>query len=228
MKIKELKIDEAKKNFLEIESEDINNSFFDSLDQDYSKIRKDILSFVPRIEKNYQFDLAFAIKIFEYFNAKNFIFFNEHTASNYNFWRYICLKVVPDIIIKRHGLKEEYFYSKNVRIYLPTLWWFIKMCWQGNADATRECLKDFSTDIILQIVERPGRDGMFLEVSRIMIKYLSKIDGKIRNEKKGGQTLIRRLLIQHTARNNNFNLVVEGKTEEYVKGLFSSCGVEVE
>ena len=102
------------------------------------------------------------------------------------------------------------------------------MSYQGDLESTYDCLKDFSTDFILQFVERPGRDGMYIDVTRCIFAYLSKLPKQIINEKKGNKTLIRRLLIQHTARNVNFNLVVEGKTKEYVKGLFSSCGVEVE
>lgn len=228
MKIRELNREDAKKAYLKICAEGVSNEYFDSLDPEYLKIRNDILSFVPSTNDKYKFDLLFAIKIFEYFNKSNFPQFNEAVASNYNFWRYICLRVVPDIIIKRHGLVDTYFYEKDVRIYIPTMWWFIEMSYQGDLESTYDCLKDFSTDFILQFVERPGRDGMYIDVTRCIFAYLSKLPKQIINEKKGNQTLIRRLLIQHTARNVNFNLVVEGKTKEYVKGLFSSCGVEVE
>lgn len=228
MKIRELNKEEAKKLFGKISSEGINDDYFAALDVDYQKMRKDILELVPNpISKTYEFDLLFGIKLYEYFMKFSDDYFNEAVASNYDFWRYICLRVVPDVIYKRHGFVNTYFYEKNVRIYIPTLWWFIEMSYQGDLTKTYDCLKRFSTDYILQFVERPGRDGMYIDVVRRMFYYLSTLSMETINEKKGNQILIRRLLIQHTAKNSNYNLVVEGKIDEYVKGLFDSCGVEV-
>ena len=228
MKIREYNRDEAKNKFIYYKENGISQECFDALDSDYQKIRNDILTITPNpISKSYEFDLLFGIKLYEYFTNNTMFEFNEALASNYDFWRYICLAVVPDIIEARHGLIESYFYDKNVRMYIPTLWWYINMAYQGDLEDTYEALKGFSTDFILQLVERPGRDGMYLEVTRLLFKYISKLDIKIINEKKNGQTLLRRLLIQHTAKVNNYNLIIEGKEEEYVKSLFSSCGVEV-
>lgn len=208
----------------------LDESFFSQLDCEYSKIRKTIMDWFNEypIAKNYDFDLFFAIKLYDYFSNKNFPDFNEAIASNYGFWRYICLKVIPDVIIERHGLIKEYFYAKNVRLYIPTLWWYIEMCYQGSLESTYKCLKDKSTDYILQIVERPGRDGMFLEVSRLIIYYLSNLPEEIVIKKYNDQSLLRRVVIQNTAKNSNYNMSIEGKVKEYVIGLFKSCGVEVE
>ena len=202
--------------------------YFDDLDVDYKKLRCDLLNIVPKpIEKNYEFDLEFGIRIYEYFNNVESLNFNEAVASNYDFWRYICLKVIPDVIEKRHGFVETYYYSKNVRMYIPTLWWYIEIGYQGDIKSTYNCLKSFSTDYIVQFVERPGREGLYIEVIRRIFYYLAKLPKEVINDKKGNQTLIRRLLIQHTAKNANYNLVVEGKIDEYVKELYKSCGVEV-
>jgi len=229
MKIKELNREEAKKVFNRlVEANGVPDDFFETLDDEYLKIRDTILSFSPKpITKSYDFDLRFGIKLFEFFNKKNIPEFNEAVASNYDFWRYLCLRVVPDIIIDRHGLVDTYFFEKNVRIYLPTLWWYIEMGFQGTIEKTYECLKHFSTDYILQFVERPGRDGMYLDIARMMMKYLSELPKDVESQEKGEQTLLRRLLIQHTARNANYNLVIEGMTNQYVKELFAACGVEV-
>ena len=232
MKYYELKRQDAQKLYEDIVNGTvvINDNFFAKLDNDYKKIRKEILSWIEKnpVVKNYDFDLRFAIMIHEYFSAKNFEEFNEAIASNYGFWRFICLKVIPDIINERHGYVKEYFYDKNVRLYISTLWWYIEMCYQGNYEQTYQCLKKKSTDYILQIVERPGRDGMFLDVSRLIVYYLSKLPDEIVNKKYNNQTLLRRIAIQNTAKNSNYNLIFENKADEYVKGLFSSCGVEVD
>lgn len=227
MKYEHLNREEAKKAFKKIKDNGrVCDDWFISLKPDYQVMRNELHSLVPNpILKTYEFDLMFGIRLYEYFN--NLEGFNEAIASNYDFWRYICIKVVPDIIIQRHGFVDSYFYEKNVRIYISTLWWFIEMSYQGDTESTYNCLKRFSTDYILQFVERPGRDGMYIDVARCMFKYLNILPKEVINEKKGNQTLVRRLLIQHTAKNVNYNLVVEGKTDEYVIGLFKACGVEV-
>ncbi len=232
MKYYELEKDEAQKIFDSIanNSIELNEDYFSKLDNEYTKIRTTILSWLVEhpITKDYDFDLFFALKLHDYFSNTYFSDFNEAIASNYGFWRYICLKVIPDVIIERHGLIKEYFYAKNVRLYISTLWWYIEMCFQGDYLKTYDCLKDKSTDYILQIVERPGRNGMFIEVSRLIVYYLSKLPEDVVNKKYNKQTLLRRVVIQNTAKNSNYNMVLEGKVREYVVGLFKSCGVEVQ
>lgn len=231
MKYIELEREEAEKIYNSIENGTtiLDDTYFSQLDNEYTKIRNTIMSWLTEhpVTKNYDFDLFFAIKLYDFFSDKTYPDFNEAIASNYGFWRYICLKVVPDIIIERHGTIKEYFYAKNVRLYIPTLWWYIEMCYQGSPELTYDCLKDKSTDYILQIVERPGRDGMFLDVSRLIIYYLSKLPEEVVSKKYNDQTLLRRVVIQNTAKNLNYNMAIEGKVKEYVIGLFKSCGVEV-
>ena len=232
MIIKELNRSGAKTIFDQfVANNGILDSIFDELknDADYFKIRQDILSMIPNsIGYGYEFDLKFGLALYQYFNEDTFPDFNDVVASNYDFWRFLCLKVVPDVVMKRHGLVATYFYEKNVRIYLSTLWWYIHMSYQGTIEQTYECLKNFSTDYVLQFVERPGRDGMYLEIARTMIKYLSKLSSKVLNKGDKNQTLLRRLLVQHTARSGNYNLVIEGKADQYVKELFLTCGVTIE
>ena len=231
MKYYELERDEAQKLFEDLSNGkiDINENYFSSLDNDYMSIRKTFLSWLDEhpVTKNYDFDLFLSLKIHSYFQIENFPGFNESIASNYGFWRFICLKVVPDIIILRHGYVKEYFYAKNVRLYIPTLWWYIEMCYQGSYDNTYNCLKDKSTDYILQIVERPGRDGMFLDVSRLIVHYLNILPDEIVNKEYDGQSLLRRIMIQNTAQNPNYNLLFDDKANDYVVNLFKACGVEV-
>lgn len=231
MKFYELEREDAQKIFESISEGKItiDDNYFSNLDASYLEMRKIILSWFLEhpITKNYDFDLFFALKLYSYFNPKNLDGFSESVASNYGFWRYICLKVIPDVIIQRHGLVKEYFYAKNVRLYVSTLWWYIEMCYQGSVEKTYDCLKDKSTDYILQIVERPGRDGMFIEVSRLIVHYLSILPDEITSKEYDGQSLLRRVMIQNTARGANYNMIFDNKADEYVKNIFSSCGVEV-
>ncbi len=231
MRFRELENEKARLIYESLENGTvlIDDAFFVDLDEDYKKIRADLLSWITAnpIEKNYAFDLKFAIKLHNYFSKENMEGFGESVASNYAFWRYICLKVMPDVIRDRHGFVKEYFYAKGVRLYASTLWWYVEMCYQGSDEETYECLKRMSTDYILQIVERPGRDGMFLEVSRRIAYYLAKLPEEVVSRQYNNQTLLRRVAIQNTAKGPNYNLVLDDKVDEYVVGLFKSCGVEV-
>lgn len=232
MKYLELDREKSKNIFEAIQSKKIdvfNNDYYQSLDNSYLKIRETILSWLKEkpITKSYEFDLYLAIKLHKYFSKQNFEGFNESIASNYDFWRYLCLKVVPDIIIERHGVVKEYFYAKNVRLYLSTLWWYIEMGYQGDYETTSNCLMNLSTDYIQGIVERPGRDGIYIDVSRYIVYYLSQLPTDVVNKKINNRILLRRIAIQNTARSANYNLVLDGKTKQYVIELFRVCGVEV-
>lgn len=223
MKLEYLSKEKSKEIIDSFRSQSIPSNYFEKLSNEYQDMRSELLSFYDEKKENYDLDLNFALKLYEYFSS--IPEFDETIASNYDFWRYVCIKVVPDIIYKRHGWVDAYFYEKNVRMYIPTMWWYIHLCYQGDIEKTYEILKGFNTDYIMQLVERPGRDGMYLNISRAIMKKLSSLPKKIQNQKINGVLLYRRVLIQNTAKANNYNLVIEGKENDYVEELFSSCGV---
>ena len=225
MNFRKLPLDKCKKEFdVYIQIKDFLD--FSYLDIEYQKLRAALVNMAGNIVANYDYDLNFGIRLYEFFNRIEG--FNESVASDYDFWRYISIKVVPDIVEKRHGLVPSYFYEKNVRIYLSTLWWYIHLTYQGNMQSTYECLKDLNTDYILQLVERPGRNGVYLEIMRCIIKFISKVPENERNKKLNGANLFRRIMIQNTARVDNYNLLFDGKVERYVASLFELCNVNVE
>lgn len=225
MRIKELSREDSK-NIFQTLNASFDEEFFGGLDNDYLQIRRDLLEIHNKYEglKDYKYDLEFGLSIYEYFNSKNW--FNENVASNYGFWRYLCIKVVPDIIVKRHGLVAAYYYEKNVRIYLSTLWWYIHMSYQGDMVSTKECLESLNTDYILQLVERPGREGTYIEISREMMKRISKLPKEELNKKIGNANLFRRILIQNTAKVNNFNLLLENDSQGYVENILQACNTK--
>lgn len=222
MKIIELNKEEAKNTFLTFKSS-FDESYFKSLDYEYTQIRNDLINIFYNCKKysDYKLDLEFATSIYEYFNSKPW--FNENVASNYDFWRYLSIKVVPDIINERHGLVASYFYEKNVRIYLSTMWWYIHMSYQGDIETTKSCLEKLNTDYILQFVERPGREGTYIEITREIINRISKLPKEVLNKKVGNANLFRRILIQNTARIENYNLILENNAKKYVDNLLQSC-----
>lgn len=227
MNLKTLSKDSAKIELYRYFNNDLSENYFDNLDDDYKVIRSRILNFHNEISeyKDYEYDLNLAIKIYDYFNSENW--FNETIASNYDFWRYICVKVVPDIIYKRHGKVESYYFEKNVRMYIPTLWWYIHMTYQGDINKTYNSLKNFNTDYILQLVERPGRDGTYLLITRTIIMKISQLPKEELNKTIGSANLFRRIMIQHTAKSNNYNLILENEVDKYVDDLITSCKVKV-
>ena len=202
-------------------------TFDDSLTMDYIKLRYDLL----KIEKeslcaeSYKTDLSFGLKLYEYLN--NCDWFNETLAGNYGFWRYVSLKVVPDIIERRCGYNAPYFYEKTTRMYIPKLWWYIHMSYQGSIEETEKVLSRLNTDYIMLLVERTGRSGFFLEISREIMRQFSILPSDVANKRINGSNLFRRVLIQNTAKMDNYNLVAEGNEKRYVNDLFLSCKVEV-
>ena len=228
MIIKTITRDEAKALYEKyVEYSAVPSAFLDKLDDDYLDIRKVLLTFEACLveKEGYEFDLPFAMRIYDFFNA--FDWFNETVASNYGFWRYICLCVVPDLILRRCGWNAKNFYEKTTRMYVPRLWWYVHMSFQGTSDYTEQVLLHLNTDFIMNLVERTGRSGFYLEVSREIMRTLSQLPKSVINQKINGANLFRRVLIQNTAKANNYNLVIENNAKEYVLSLFKACKVEV-
>ena len=203
-----------------------SSSIRDSLDFNYQRVRTDLFSFWGEANKQkgeYQKDLSFALKIYSYFEDKASLSMLE----NIEFWIYICCCVVPEIVEQRHGLNDEYFFKKSGRIYLQALWQFIHMTYQGSIEETQTTLAKLSTDYILQISERSGKEGYYLEVYREIARVLSILPQNVINKQINGANLCRRVMIQNTAYCDSLNLVFEDDAKEYVAMLFRACGVEV-
>ena len=124
---------------------------------------------------NYEFDVVFGIKLYQLLNEK--IGFTNRVASDDNVWRFLSLKVVPDLVIKRYGLKPEHFYKMSKRIWLKNIWWYIRLAWEGNAEDTKRLLSKYSTDTILQLVERSGL-GYYVSVDHEILKKLGNIEDR--------------------------------------------------
>ena len=68
-------------------------------------------------------------------------------------------------------INQKRFFSHTRRIWLKTLWWYIYLSWQGNAEDTFEVLKDNGVDNINKLIETPGR-GYRLQLFRhMMLEY---------------------------------------------------------
>lgn len=155
----------------------------------------------------YRLDTQLGMLLYSY--LKKATWFSERTAEDDGFWMYLSLKVVPDIVAKRWNFdNEDHYWKKSVRIWLKVLWWYVHLSWQGNDSKTAELLlsNNFNTDTILNLVERVGRDGIYVDVYRKIMYYYGHLDVKtISNygSKNGDtdkkRTLFRSLMILHNA-----------------------------
>lgn len=160
---------------------------------------------------DYQFDLEFGMKVYNILNKE--IGFTNRIATNDDVWRYLSVKVVPDIVHARWGMKPDHFYKMPRRIWLKTIWWYIHLAWTGNSEETFSLLKTNTTDTILQLVERPGI-GYHIELYREIMKQYAE-------RKSSGPLLFRKILKLNTARLlTTMPEMVPGGIPTYVEELF--------
>ena len=142
---------------------------------------------------DYLYDLRFGIEL--YLLLKEKYQFNTRQASDDGIWIYLSMKVIPDLVYKRWGLSESRFYKQSRRIWLRTMWWYVHLSWAGDKEETYNILRGFTTDEVVQLVERSGPHGYRIEVTRELMKQFSKIDNKNVN-----RNLFRKIMKLNTAR----------------------------
>ncbi|UAR97186.1 DUF6339 family protein [Staphylococcus pseudintermedius] len=217
-------IGKASKDFasLSVESKKINpieiSSEFEKLRQELLEARDEIYDqyeFDAVNKLDYKFDLVFGLKVYEILNEA--YGFTNRVASNDDVWRFLSIKIIPDIVHSRQQFKEEYFYKKPRRIWLKTIWWYIHLSWQGNQEETFEILKNNTTDTIMRLVDRSGI-GYNVELYReIMRQYV--------NYKDNDRSLFRRILKLNVAR---VLTVAPELFEDGIKGYVESLYETVE
>ena len=176
---------------------------------DYSEMREELLNLfsetmaeigigpesIPKKNYSYQVDYLYGIRIYLLLTRKYKMYVRE--ASSAGIWRFISLKVVPDVVMLRYGKEHpDRFWKKDKRLWLRVLWWYAYLSWQGDADSTKNVLKDNSTDEILQLVDRCGRGGYRVDLYRALMLEYSKLDPIERRRKQ----LFRRMMVLNTAR----------------------------
>lgn len=207
-----------------------------SIRRDIQKINKGVRDkFSDTTErKDYCIDVYMGILLYDY--LWHIPGFNLRAAANDDFWRYLSIKVVPDVVAERWGYKNDsHYWSKPSRIWFRSIWWYIHLSWQGDMKTTARVLMApcFTTDSILNLEERTGRKGTFINVYRYIMYYYSHIPVDVlnkfnRNTNKKQDDLFRIIMKLNTAR----VMVVEpalflGGEKEYVRSLFRDAGVPV-
>lgn len=154
----------------------LNYPSLPEVEGDYLKIRKDIQEFNQKVrsecpdsiaKKDYYIDAHIGILLYDY--LWRVPGFNLRAAANDDFWRYLSIKVIPDVVAERWGYdNESHYWSKPARIWLRSIWWYVHLSWQGDMQTTAKVLETpcFTTDSILNLEERTGRKGTFINVYR--------------------------------------------------------------
>jgi len=86
----------------------------------------------------------------------------------------------------------ERFWRGRSRIWLRVCWWLIHLAWQGSEERTRAVLAGVTADTVVQLVERPGRGGFRVELTRSLFSE--------RSGRRFTQTEFRALMKLNTAR----------------------------
>lgn len=194
------------------------------LDSNYQELRKACLKEYDAIKSQaenisnksdkYFIDMNFGFFLYGYLNQQHD--FTPKYESNYDFWRYFAVCVIPDIIADRWEItKSDHFYSKPTGIYPFQVYWYIKLSWQGTKEKTLSVIEKNQEDQILNLVDRPSSIGINLELySRIMYK-LSFIDIKKR------QKVFRAVMLKNTAKLVNIRPeLYDGGIDAYVDMLY--------
>ncbi|MEG0835039.1 MAG: hypothetical protein RR413_06305 [Christensenellaceae bacterium] len=140
---------------------------------------------------NYLLDLRVGLRLYRLLSpGKDF---SVIQSNDNGIWRYISVKVMPDITYLRYpdpekGIRDEggrlnhkRFYAATRRIWLKSLWWYVHLSWQGSEEATYEILKDNGTDNINKLIETPGRGYRVSLFRNMMLEYSKTAPHKVKD-----------------------------------------------
>ncbi len=181
---------------------------------------------------NYLLDLYMGLELYRLLRPGKE--FSAIQSGDDSIWRYISVKVMPDITYLRYPVPEKSvrdeggrmnhkrFYAATRRIWLKSLWWYIHLSWQGSEEKTFEVLKDNGTDNINKLIETPGRGYRIPLYRAMMAEYYRTEPHKVKE------------FAAFTKLNNAKCAVVEpaltdGGESEYARRLFeelSECREE--
>ena len=199
MKIKFQKLSLAEAKRIITDYDNLNDSDFQSMvdkwlnheivsdyNESYNEFRKELLKVYDEAfaengnSRSYMVDLKVGLKLYEMLFPGND--FTIVQANDDDLWRFISVKVMPDITYMRYPtpaagdirIAKKRFYSHTRRIWLKTLWWYIHLSWQGTYEKTYEVLKNNHIDNINKLIETPGR-GYRVSLFRAMMLEYAKI-----------------------------------------------------
>lgn len=177
----------------------------------------------------YKVDMELGLALYSFLDQNGD--FTMRIASNDGFWRYLSLVIVPHLVSDRWGKDNDaHFWSRTTRIWVRVMWWYVFLSWQGSVEKTRDLLEKpaFTTDEILNLVERCGRKGAYVDVYREIMKLYGAVpDEERKKHAEGRKTLFRKVMILNTARYVVIDPYLMGLSD-YVKSLYEDLGVSFE
>lgn len=205
----------AKRRFEELAG---SNAFSPAeLNSEYRKLREDLLKVIRPFggeeSQKSTYDVETGLALYRILGELRF---DVRHAANDGVWRHLSLNVLPDLVEQRWPHRpEERFWRNRSRVWLRAVWWLTHLAWQGGESATKATLAGISTDMIVQIIERPGRYGFRIELARALFRE--------RSIHQGTQGEFRALMKLNTAR----VVVVEpafhdGGVKGYASALYSA------
>lgn len=209
----------------------INNNFILDLDVGDLKIRNDVIQTIEKHEfekkDKYVYDVNMGYALFIALNNNGI---KQRQLFDKNFWEYLSIKILPDYVKERYQLdRYRYFVEKGLnRVWLYTIWWYFYLSFNGEAEKTRFMLltKNFSTDTILNMVDRKG-EGYNVLLYRKIIEAYSKlvIDQKVVG--RNAQEVFRFIMILNTSHVGIIEpAYYKDGIDGYVKYLFDAAGVK--
>lgn len=225
MRFKRLNISDSVSK-MELWKENSTEYLDSELDQEYTDLRQKLLAGFSNIEPGHKYRTDYQFGYLLYVTLEKFGF-TQRDAADDDKWRFLSLCVIPDLVAKRWGKSAEIrYYKQGDRIWLKTIWWYIHLSKQPTLEETVKVIANNTTDEILNLVDRIGRNGYNIEVFRFIMYYYWK--ARQVNTMIGSKDF-RRVMILHTAL--NMNVIPDlcmGGSEGYVKLLFNMAGVEVD
>lgn len=225
MEFKSLSMSEASKK-MELWKEDQDSYMKNMIDEDCVTLRDLLVSEYKKIDatKKYNLDYKFGRVLYEILQKNGF---TPRDAASDDKWRHLSLCVVPDLVCDRWSVDADVrYYKQGTRIWLRTIWWYIYLSMQNTMEETMEILKDNSTDQILNLVDRIGRKGYYIDTYRIIMKYYYKARCK---DPSIGDAKFRKVMTLHTAFCKTIDPdLYPGGAEAYVKMIYEKARVKVD
>lgn len=225
MDFKKINISESAKK-MELWKFDSSDYLENELDHDFDGLRKELCDGFGKIKTAHKYttDFQFGMLLYAYLKKNGFTL---RDAADDDKWRYLSLCVIPDIVAARWGKTADIrYYKQSGRIWLKTIWWYIYLSLQKEFDDTIKILKDNSTDQILQLVDRIGKNGYFVDAYRRIMYYYWKarqIDSNV------GEAEFRKVMVLHTALCRSIEPeLCDGGSDGYARMLYARIGVKLD
>ena len=190
----------------------LNNDFSNEVfkDETLNKLQSDLVAAFDKAKhlKEYQLDLCFGKDFFDLISACPL--FDQYSFNCDDFWRWVALKLIPNIVYQRFcndrltadsKALRAHFYSKAVRIYPFTLYYYYKVFDKGDSQKTFEFLNSpcFSTDTIQATIERLGAESFRKDVYVAILDKIRSMDIQPASKAKD---MLRCVMRQNTLRAN--------------------------